>query len=71
MYPTVPGGGGETPSPDEVLGGGGKNDDSPGKRCPAAAGMVGGGTEGWGRYGGREAVGFSRESMQKDRLYEK
>ena len=70
---TVPGGGGETPSPVGVLddSGGGKNEVSPGKRW-LAGGIVGPGgipAEEWGgRNGGLVAVGFSKESMQKDLL---
>ena len=66
----VPGGGGETPSPVEVLedGGGGKNEVSPGKRWPAAIGGMAGCGGGGGRNGGLVTVGFSKESMQNDLL---
>ena len=76
-YPslTVPGGGGETPSPAEFLddSGGGKNEFSPGNRwLPGGMADMAGGTAaewpGGGRNGGLETVGFSRESMQNDLL---
>ena len=73
---TVPGGGGETPSPVEVLDecGGGKKEVSPGKRW-LPGGMAGGITAaewpGGGRNGGLVTVGFSKESMQNDLLNDK